>query len=90
MKAFKLMYSDSQLSTVIFSGSSGAGNKSSNTGVIVGSVVGGCVLVALLVLAGMYAFRQKGRAERATHESSPFGINFYIHLTESFGLPSYI
>ncbi|KAK9070740.1 hypothetical protein SSX86_011142 [Deinandra increscens subsp. villosa] len=56
-------------------GSSGGGHKSSNTGVIVGAAVGGCVLVALLVLAGIYALRQKGRAEKATHESSsPFAL----------------
>ena len=55
-------------------GASGGGSNSSNTGVIVGSVIGGCVLLALLVVAGLYAFRQKGRAERATNESSPFGI----------------
>ncbi|GKD71913.1 PAZ domain-containing protein, partial [Tanacetum coccineum] len=48
------------------------GSKSSNTGVIVGSVIVGCVLLALLVVDGLYAFRQKGRAERATNESSPF------------------
>ncbi|KVI11361.1 Leucine-rich repeat-containing N-terminal, type 2 [Cynara cardunculus var. scolymus] len=40
----------------------------------VGAAVGGCVLVVLLVLAGMYAFRQKGRAERANQESSPFAL----------------
>ncbi|XP_024966717.1 probable leucine-rich repeat receptor-like protein kinase At5g49770 [Cynara cardunculus var. scolymus] len=57
-----------------FVGASGTGNKSSNTGVIVGAAVGGCVLVVLLVLAGMYAFRQKGRAERANQESSPFAL----------------
>nr|XP_043621506.1 leucine-rich repeat receptor protein kinase HPCA1-like [Erigeron canadensis] len=55
-------------------GGSGAGHKSSNTGAIVGAVVGGCVLVVLLILAGMYAFRQKGRAERANQESSPFAL----------------
>ncbi|KAK1434553.1 hypothetical protein QVD17_00300 [Tagetes erecta] len=56
-------------------GASGGGHKSSsNTGVIVGATVGGCVLVALLVLAGIYAFRQKGRAEKATQESRPFAL----------------
>ncbi|MFS8002557.1 putative protein kinase RLK-Pelle-LRR-VIII-1 family [Helianthus anomalus] len=52
----------------------GAGGKSSNSGVIVGAVVGGCVLVALLVLAGIYALRKKDQAERATHETSPFAL----------------
>ncbi|KAI7738588.1 hypothetical protein M8C21_014574 [Ambrosia artemisiifolia] len=51
-----------------------SGGKSSNTGVIIGSVVGGCVLVALLVLAGIYALRQKGSSERTPHESSPFAL----------------
>ncbi|KAF5803163.1 putative protein kinase RLK-Pelle-LRR-VIII-1 family [Helianthus annuus] len=55
-------------------GASGGRNKSSNTGVIVGAVVGGCVLVALLVLAGLYALRQRRRTEKATHESSPFAL----------------
>ncbi|KAL8208840.1 hypothetical protein R6Q57_008252 [Mikania cordata] len=50
----------------------GRGHKSSNTGIIVGASVGGCVLVALLILAGIYALRQKGRAEKANHESRPF------------------
>lgn len=65
--------------TYFFSGENydfliGTGSKSSNTGVIVGAAVGGCVLVVLLVLAGMYAFRQKGRTERANQESSPFAL----------------
>ncbi|KAI7726000.1 hypothetical protein M8C21_015255 [Ambrosia artemisiifolia] len=55
-------------------GASGGGHKSSNIGVIVGAVVGGCVLVALLVLAGLYALRQRRRADKATHESSPFAL----------------
>nr|GEW26643.1 probable leucine-rich repeat receptor-like protein kinase At5g49770 [Tanacetum cinerariifolium] len=54
------------------SGPGGAKHKSSNTGIIIGSAVGGCVLVVLLVLAGMYALRQRGRAERATQQSQPF------------------
>ncbi|KAI3701907.1 hypothetical protein L6452_27368 [Arctium lappa] len=55
-------------------GVSGPKHKSSNTGVIIGSIIGGCVLVILLVLAGVYAFRQKGRAERATQQTSPFAL----------------
>ncbi|CAH1429827.1 unnamed protein product [Lactuca virosa] len=66
-------------------GSSGSGKKSSNTGIIVGAAVGGCVLVVLLVVAGMYAFRQKGRAERATHESRPFAL--WDTTTGSGGVP---
>nr|GEZ89045.1 PAZ domain-containing protein [Tanacetum cinerariifolium] len=49
------------------------GSKSSNTGVIVGSVIVGCVLLALLVVDRLHAFRKKWRAERATNESSTFG-----------------
>lgn len=56
-----------------FTGSGGTKHNSSNTGIIVGPAVGGFVLVVLLVLAGMYAFRQKGRAERANQQSHPFG-----------------
>ncbi|KAI3509168.1 hypothetical protein L1887_24218 [Cichorium endivia] len=61
------------------------GKKSSNTGIVVGAAVGGCVLLALLVVGGMYAFRQKGRAERATHESSPFAL--WDPTTGSGGVP---
>ncbi|KAI7731043.1 hypothetical protein M8C21_019932, partial [Ambrosia artemisiifolia] len=49
-----------------------AKSKTSNTGIIIGSAVGGCVLVVLLVLAGMYAIRQKGRAEKAVQHNQPF------------------
>ncbi|KAL6329194.1 hypothetical protein AAG906_014803 [Vitis piasezkii] len=47
-------------------------NKSSNTGIIIGAAVGGSLLVLLLLFAGVYAFRQKRRAERATEQSNPF------------------
>ncbi|KAK3419483.1 hypothetical protein EUGRSUZ_G00040, partial [Eucalyptus grandis] len=46
--------------------------KSSNIGVIVGAAAGGFVLLSLLALAGVYAFRQKKRAEKATEQSNPF------------------
>ncbi|XP_052623205.1 leucine-rich repeat receptor protein kinase HPCA1 isoform X2 [Lactuca sativa] len=46
--------------------------KSIGIGVTIGVVVGGCVLVLLLIIAGIYAFREKGRAERATKKNSPF------------------
>ncbi|XP_076909841.1 leucine-rich repeat receptor protein kinase HPCA1-like [Bidens hawaiensis] len=49
-------------------------HKSSNTGIIIGSVVGGCVLLVLLVLAGMYAFRRKEGVERVTQQSQPFAL----------------
>lgn len=48
-------------------------HKSSKAGVITGSVVGGCMLVVLFVLAGMHFFRQKERAERPPQHSQPFG-----------------
>lgn len=51
----------------------GPGAAKSNTGIIIGSIVGGCVLVVLLVLAGFYALRQKGRAEKAAQQRQPFG-----------------
>ncbi|KAK1430079.1 hypothetical protein QVD17_12579 [Tagetes erecta] len=50
----------------------GTKHKSSNAGIIVGSAIGGCVLVLLLVLAGIYAFRQKERAETTPQQSQPF------------------
>ncbi|PWA82410.1 leucine-rich repeat protein kinase family protein [Artemisia annua] len=47
-------------------------HKSVSIGLIIGVAAGGCFLVLLLVVAGLYAFRQKGRAERATKKNSPF------------------
>ncbi|KAJ9550439.1 hypothetical protein OSB04_014484 [Centaurea solstitialis] len=47
------------------------GHKSSNIGVIIGSTVGGCVLVILLVLAVIYAIRRKGST---TRQDSPFAL----------------
>lgn len=46
--------------------------KSSHTGVIVGAVAGGSVLLLLLLGAGLYAHRQKKRAEKATEQNNPF------------------
>ncbi|KAK7331220.1 hypothetical protein VNO77_25438 [Canavalia gladiata] len=50
-------------------------SKSSNTVIIIGAAIGGSsVLLVLLVLAGVYAFCQKRRAERAISRSNnPFG-----------------
>ncbi|KAK9050857.1 hypothetical protein SSX86_030174 [Deinandra increscens subsp. villosa] len=56
------------------SSSSGGGHKSSNTDVIVGSVVGGCVLVALLILAEIYALRKKGQAKKGINERNTFEL----------------
>lgn len=47
-------------------------SKSSNIGIIIGAAVGGSVLLMLLLLAGLYAFRQKKRAEKAIGQSNPF------------------
>ncbi|KAI7741671.1 hypothetical protein M8C21_005369 [Ambrosia artemisiifolia] len=41
-------------------------------GVIIGIPAGVCVLMLLLLIAGLYAYRLKGRAERATKMKSPF------------------
>ncbi|KAI3807731.1 hypothetical protein L1987_23665 [Smallanthus sonchifolius] len=49
-------------------------HKSSNTGIIVGLAVGCCVLVVLLVLAGMYSFRRKETAKRVPEQSQPFAL----------------
>ncbi|XP_047153148.1 leucine-rich repeat receptor protein kinase HPCA1-like [Vigna umbellata] len=46
--------------------------KHSNIGIIIGAAVGGLVLLVLLLLAGLYAFRQKKRAEKAIGQSNPF------------------
>nr|POE45962.1 putative leucine-rich repeat receptor-like protein kinase [Quercus suber] len=46
--------------------------KSLSIGVIIGAAVGGTILLLLLLLAGVYAFRQKGRAERASEQLNPF------------------
>ncbi|CAK9151380.1 unnamed protein product [Ilex paraguariensis] len=47
-------------------------NKSSNTGIIVGAVVGSFVLLLLILGAGYYAFHQKRKAKRAVQQSNPF------------------
>ncbi|CAK9177844.1 unnamed protein product [Ilex paraguariensis] len=44
-------------------------HKSTSTGVIIGAAVGGSVLVILVLLAGVYAFRQKRRADK---QNNPF------------------
>ncbi|PPD79341.1 hypothetical protein GOBAR_DD23744 [Gossypium barbadense] len=46
-------------------------NKSS-AGIAIGAAVGASVLFILLVIAGIYAYRQRKRADRATKESNPF------------------
>ncbi|KOM53726.1 hypothetical protein LR48_Vigan09g238500 [Vigna angularis] len=48
-----------------YTGGEPNGSKSSHTGVIVGAVVAVVVFIVLASLAGMYAIRQKRRAERS-------------------------
>ncbi|KAG8639641.1 hypothetical protein MANES_14G162000v8 [Manihot esculenta] len=61
-------------------------NNSSNTGIIIGAVVGGSALVLLLLLAGLYAYRQKKRAERATELNNPFA-NWDSTKSNGAGVP---
>jgi uncharacterized integral membrane protein len=42
-------------------------------GIIIGAAAGGTVLLLLVLVAGVYAFRQKRRAERASDQLNPFG-----------------
>ncbi|CAH9076463.1 unnamed protein product [Cuscuta europaea] len=46
--------------------------KSSNTVIIIGAAVGGSVLLILSLLVGVYAFRQKRRAQEADKKNDPF------------------
>ncbi|XP_016473458.2 leucine-rich repeat receptor protein kinase HPCA1 [Nicotiana tabacum] len=55
-----------------FDGASSGSHKSSSTGIIIGAAVGGSVLVILALIVGLYAFRQKKRAEDAARRSDPF------------------
>ncbi|CAA0840062.1 Leucine-rich repeat protein kinase family protein [Striga hermonthica] len=68
-----------------FAGQGERSHKSSSTGVIVGATVGGAVLFLLLVIAGVYAFRQKRRAESAAKKSDPFAA--WDPNTNSGGVP---
>ncbi|CAN4110817.1 unnamed protein product [Withania somnifera] len=54
-----------------FDGAS-TGSKKSSTGIIIGAAVGGSVLAILALIVGIYAFRQKKRAEDAAKRSDPF------------------
>ncbi|KAL7237832.1 hypothetical protein ACSBR2_004022 [Camellia fascicularis] len=64
-----------------FAGSTGT-KKSSSTGIIVGVAVGCSLLVLLCLLAGIYAFRQKRRAEISEKQNNPFAS---WHQNESHG-----
>ncbi|XP_059445078.1 leucine-rich repeat receptor protein kinase HPCA1-like isoform X1 [Corylus avellana] len=55
-----------------YAGISTESKKSLSIGVIIGAVAGGTILLLLLVLAGVYALRQKRRAERASEKLNPF------------------
>ncbi|XP_056849338.1 leucine-rich repeat receptor protein kinase HPCA1-like isoform X2 [Raphanus sativus] len=50
----------------------GGSSKSLNMGIIIGAAVGGVILLLLLTLAGVYALRQRKRADRATDQNNPF------------------
>ncbi|XWS18045.1 hypothetical protein CRYUN_Cryun32bG0008500 [Craigia yunnanensis] len=49
-----------------------AKSKKPSVAIIIGAAAGASVLFLLLLLAGIYAYRQKKKAERATKESNPF------------------
>ncbi|XP_015169433.1 probable leucine-rich repeat receptor-like protein kinase At5g49770 isoform X2 [Solanum tuberosum] len=55
-----------------FVGESTGSKKSVSTGIIIGATVGGSVLAILALIIGIYAFRQKKRAEDAAKRSDPF------------------
>ncbi|KAL3640883.1 hypothetical protein CASFOL_015851 [Castilleja foliolosa] len=57
-----------------FAGAIKDSKGSSNTIVIIGAAAGGFILFLLLLVAGVYAIRQKKRAETATKKSDPFGV----------------
>ena len=60
--------------------------KSWSIGVIIGAAAGGTVLVLLLLLAGVYAFHSKKRAERAIKRTKPFGeLSFCVDLANQMG-----
>ncbi|KAL0711670.1 hypothetical protein Bca4012_018648 [Brassica carinata] len=53
--------------------SDGGGSSSQkNMGILIGAAVGAVVLLLLLTLAGVYALRQRKRADRATDQNNPF------------------
>ncbi|KAL3635199.1 hypothetical protein CASFOL_019746 [Castilleja foliolosa] len=57
-----------------FAGAIEDSKRSSNTVVIIGAAAGGFILFLLLLVAGVYAIRQKKRAETATKKSDPFAL----------------
>ncbi|XP_072975349.1 leucine-rich repeat receptor protein kinase HPCA1 [Typha angustifolia] len=63
----------------------GGGSSSKNTGLIAGIAVGCAVLVLALVGAGIYATKQKRKAQRAMELSRPFAS--WARTEESGGAP---
>ncbi|KAB5563830.1 hypothetical protein DKX38_003884 [Salix brachista] len=57
-----------------FTGGVIGSKKSSSRGVIIGAAAGGLALLLLLLGAGIYAYGQKKRAEKATEQNSDFGV----------------
>ncbi|XP_047982293.1 leucine-rich repeat receptor protein kinase HPCA1-like isoform X2 [Salvia hispanica] len=49
-----------------------ASSKKSSSGIIIGAAAGGSVLVLLLLMAGVYAYRQRKRADTADRRNDPF------------------
>ncbi|GAV77370.1 Pkinase_Tyr domain-containing protein [Cephalotus follicularis] len=47
-------------------------NKSSSIGVIIGAATAGSILALLLLVAGIYAYSQKRKADKANHLNNPF------------------
>jgi len=71
-------YEFSETGLTLFADNGGTGISK---GVIVGIAIGGTVLVLGLVVLGLYAIRQKKRAEKALELSRPFGnISFPCEL----------
>ncbi|KAL2454570.1 Leucine-rich repeat protein kinase family protein [Abeliophyllum distichum] len=60
-------------------------SKSSSSAIIIGAAVGGSILFLLLLIAGVYAFRQKRRAEVASKKNDPFAS--WDPNTNSGGVP---
>ncbi|KAL1556872.1 leucine-rich repeat receptor protein kinase HPCA1-like isoform X3 [Salvia divinorum] len=69
-----------------FAGYTAGSRKSSiSMGVIIGAALGAFVLLLLLLVAGVYAFRQKKIAKSASKRSDPFGS--WDPNTDSGGVP---
>ncbi|KAG5248591.1 leucine-rich repeat receptor protein [Salix suchowensis] len=64
-------------------------NKSPSRGVIIGAAAGGLALLLLLLGAGIYAYGQKKRADKATEQNSDFEIKKYTNnFSETNGIGS--